>query len=414
MFARFIHRPVLAIVTSLILVFLGLLAMRTLPVSQFPEISPPRVIVTIDYPGASADVLIKSTLIPLEKAINGVQGMKYIASDATSAGEATIQIIFDLDTDPNRAVVNVKNAVDQVMNQLPPLVQREGVVVSRVQPSMLMYVNLYSTDENADQKFIYNFANVNLLPEIRRINGVGRAQILGSRQYAMRIWLKPDRMRAYNISTEEVMKAIGEQSVIGRPGRTGQSSGKHAQALEYVLVYQGRFNKPEQYADIVIRAQNRGEILRLKDIADVELGSEFFDIYSNLNGHPSAAIMLKQNFGSNASEVIENVKAKLEELRPSFPPGMTYEISYDVSHFLDASIEKVIHTLFEAFVLVALVVFVFLGDWRSTLIPTLAVPVSLIGTFFFLQLFGLSINLITLFALVLAIGVVVDDAIVVV
>ncbi len=414
MFARFIHRPVLAIVTSLILVFLGLLAMRTLPVSQFPEISPPRVIVTIDYPGASADVLIKSTLIPLEKAINGVQGMKYIASDATSAGEATIQIIFDLDTDPNRAVVNVKNAVDQVMNQLPPLVQREGVVVSRVQPSMLMYVNLYSTDENADQKFIYNFANVNLLPEIRRINGVGRAQILGSRQYAMRIWLKPDRMRAYNISTEEVMKAIGEQSVIGRPGRTGQSSGKHAQALEYVLVYQGRFNKPEQYADIVIRAQNRGEILRLKDIADVELGSEFFDIYSNLNGHPSAAIMLKQNFGSNASEVIENVKAKLEELRPSFPPGMTYEISYDVSHFLDASIEKVIHTLFEAFVLVALVVFVFLGDWRSTLIPTLAVPVSLIGTFSELQFSGMTINLITLFALVLAIGVVVDDAIVVV
>ncbi|MBL8633257.1 MAG: efflux RND transporter permease subunit [Myxococcales bacterium] len=414
MFARFVRRPVLAIVTSLILVFLGLLSMRTLPVSQFPEISPPRVIVTIDYPGASADVLIKSTLIPLEKAINGVQGMKYIASDATSAGEATIQVIFDLDTDPNRAVVNVKNAVDQVMNQLPPLVQREGVVVSRVQPSMLMYVNLFSTDEHADQKFIYNFANVNLLPEIRRISGVGRAQILGSRQYAMRIWLKPDRMRAYNISTEEVMKAIGEQSVIGRPGRTGQSSGKHAQALEYVLVYQGRFSKPEQYADIVIRAQARGEILRLKDIAEVELGSEFFDIYSNLNGHPSAAIMLKQNFGSNASEVIAHVKEKLEELRPSFPPGMDYEISYDVSHFLDASIEKVIHTLFEAFLLVALVVFVFLGDWRSTLIPTLAVPVSLVGTFSVLQALGMTINLITLFALVLAIGVVVDDAIVVV
>ena len=414
MFSRFIHRPVLAIVTSLILVFLGILALRTLPISQFPEISPPRVIVTIDYPGASADVLIKSTLIPLEKAINGVQGMKYIASDATSAGEATIQVIFDLDTDPNRAVVNVKNAVDQVMNQLPPLVQREGVVVSRVQPSMLMYVNLYSTDEKADQKFIYNFANVNLLPEIRRINGVGRAQILGSRQYAMRIWLKPDRMRAYNVSTDEVMKAIAEQSVIGRPGRTGQSSGKHAQALEYVLVYEGRFNKPEQYADIVIRAKNRGEILRLKDIADVELGSEFFDIYSNLNGHPSAAILLKQNFGSNASDVIAQVKEKLEELKSSFPPGMQYEISYDVSHFLDASIEKVVHTLFEAFILVALVVFIFLGDWRSTLIPTLAVPVSLIGAFMVLQLLGMTINLITLFALVLAIGVVVDDAIVVV
>ncbi|MFO0577484.1 MAG: efflux RND transporter permease subunit [Polyangia bacterium] len=414
MFARFIHRPVLAIVTSLILVFMGILAMRTLPVSQFPEISPPRVIVAIAYPGASADVLIQSTLIPLEKAINGVQGMQYIVSDATSAGEATIQVIFELGADPNRAVVNVKNAVDQVMNLLPPLVQREGVIVSPVQSSMLMFVNMYSMDKTADEKFIYNFASVNILPEIKRIKGVGRAQILGSRQYAMRVWLKPDRMRAYNIATDEVMKAIAEQSVIGRPGRTGQSSGKHAQALEYVLVYQGRFNKPEQYADIVIRAQANGQLLRLKDVADVELGSEFFDIYSTLDGHPSAAIMLKQNFGSNASEVIAEVKDKLKELQPSFPPGMKYEISYDVSHFLDASIEKVVHTLVEAFILVALVVFVFLGDWRSTLIPTLAVPVSLVGTFTVLQLLGMTINLITLFALVLAIGIVVDDAIVVV
>ena len=243
MFTRFIHRPVLAIVTSVILVFLGLLAMRTLPVSQFPEISPPRVLVTIAYPGASADVLVQSTLIPLEKAINGVQGMTYIISDATSAGEATLQVIFDLGSDPNRAVVNVKNAVDQVINLLPPLVQREGVVVSPVQSSMLMFVNLYSTDKSADEKFIYNFANVNLLPELRRINGVGQAQILGSRQFAMRIWLKPDRMRAYNVSTEEVMKAMEEQSVIGRPGRTGLSSGKHAQALEYVLIYGGRFKE---------------------------------------------------------------------------------------------------------------------------------------------------------------------------
>jgi len=414
MFARFIHRPVLAIVMSVVLVFLGLLAMRTLPVSQFPEISPPRVMVTIAYPGASADVLIKSTLIPLEKAINGVQGMKYITSDATSAGEATIQVIFGLGSDPNKAVVNVKNAVDQVMNLLPPLVQREGVVISPVQASMLMYLNLYSTDPGADEKFIYNFANTNILPEIKRIEGVGRAQILGSRQYAMRIWLKPDRMRAYNISTDEVMKAVAEQSVIGRPGRTGQSSGKHAQALEYVLIYQGRYNTPEQYAGIVLRAKPRGEILRLKDVADVELGSEFFDIYSNLNGHPSAAIVLKQTLGSNASEVIANVKTKMQELQGSFPPLMRYEISYDVSNFLDASIEKVVHTLVEAFVLVALVVFVFLGDWRSTLIPTLAVPVSLVGAFIVLQLMGMTINLITLFALVLSIGVVVDNAIVVV
>jgi len=415
MISRFIQRPVLAIVLSIVLVFLGVLAARTLPVSQFPEIAPPRVLVSIAFPGASADVLVQTTLIPLERSINGVQGMKYIISDATSAGEATIQVIFDLGTDPNQAVVNVKTRVDQVINQLPPLVQLEGVVVSRIQPSMLMYVNLYSTDETADEKFLYNFANVNLLPELQRIKGIGNAQILGSRQYAMRVWLNPDRMRAYNVSTDEVMEAIDTQSVIGRPGRTGLASGKQAQALEYVLIYEGRFNKPEQYEDIILRSNSEGEVLRLKDVAEVELGSEFFDVYSNLDGHPSAAIVLKQTYGSNASEVIANVKAKLEELRESaFPPQMVYEVSYDVSQFLGASIEKVLHTLGEAFLLVALVVFVFLGDWRSTLIPTLAVPVSLVGTFVFMQAFGLTINLITLFALVLAIGIVVDNAIVVV
>ncbi|MFN0062978.1 MAG: efflux RND transporter permease subunit [Myxococcaceae bacterium] len=414
MFSRFIHRPVLAIVTSVLLVFLGLLAIRTLPISQFPDIAPPQVMVSISYPGASADVLVKSTLIPLERSINGVQGMKYIISDATSAGEATIQVIFELGTNPSLAVVTVKNAVDQVLSNLPPLVQREGVIVSRIQPSMLLYINLFSTDKNADQKFIFNYASVNLIAELRRIPGVGFADILGNRQYAMRIWLKPDRMRAYNISTEEVMKAIEEQSIIGRPGRTGLASGKHAQALEYVLIYAGQYNKPEQYKNIIVRATPDGERVRLQDLADVELGSEFFDIYSNLDGHPSAALVLKQTPGSNAREVIDGVKAKLEALRPLFPAGLDYRISYDVSKFLDASIEKVVHTLLEAFILVAIVVFVFLGDWRSTIIPTLAVPVSLIGAFIAMQAFGLTINLITLFALVLAIGIVVDNAIVVV
>lgn len=404
----------LAIAISLAIVFMGILAINTRPVSQFPEIAPPRVNIFIAYPGSSAQVLVESTLIPLERAINGVQGMQYIISDATSAGEATIQVIFEPGTDPNAAVVNVKTRVDQVMNNLPPLVQREGVVITPIQPSMLMYVNLYSTDDHADEKFLYNYANVHILPELQRISGMGRAQILGSRQFAMRIWLKPDRMRAYNISTEEVMEAMEEQSVIGRPGRVGQASGKTAQSLEYVLSYEGRFNKPEQYENIIVEATAAGEMVKLKDIAEVELGSEFFDIYSNKDGYPAASIMLKQNFGSNASKVIEHVKAKLEELRPTFPPGMDYEINYDVSKFVDASIDKVMHTLVEAFVLVALVVFVFLGDWRSTLIPTLAVPVSLVGAFVVMQLFGLTINLITLFALVLAIGIVVDDAIVVV
>ncbi|MBX2944228.1 MAG: efflux RND transporter permease subunit [Cyclobacteriaceae bacterium] len=414
MFSKFIQRPVLAISLSIAIVFLGILAINTRPISQFPDIAPPRVNIFIAYPGSSAQVLVESTLIPLERAINGVQGMQYLTSDATSAGEATIQIIFEPGTDPNAAVVNVKTRVDAIMNNLPPLVQREGIIITPIQPSMLMYVNLYSTDKNADEKFLYNYANVRIIPELQRVSGMGRAQILGSRTFAMRIWLKPDRMRAYNVSTEEVMEAMQEQSIIGRPGRLGQASGKTAQSLEYTLTYKGRFNKPEEYENIIVRANPEGEILKLKDIAEVELGSEFFDIYSNKDGYPSASIVLKQNFGTNASAVIARTKEKLEELRKDFPPGMDYEINYDVSKFVNASIDKVMHTLAEAFVLVALVVFIFLGDWRSTLIPIIAVPVSLIGAFVFMQMFGLTINLITLFALVLAIGIVVDDAIVVV
>ncbi|MEZ5173094.1 MAG: efflux RND transporter permease subunit [Bacteroidia bacterium] len=414
MFSKFIKRPVLAISISLAIVFLGILAMNTRPISQFPSIAPPRVNIFIAFPGASAKILVESTLIPLERAINGVQGMQYITSDATSAGEATIQIIFEPGTDPNAAVVNVKTRVDAIMNNLPPLVQREGIIITPIQPSMLMYVNLYSTDKNADEKFLYNYASVNVIPELQRISGMGRAQILGSRTFAMRIWLKPDRMQAYSISADEVMEAMQEQSLIGRPGRLGQASGKTPQSLEFTLSYKGRFNKPEEYENIVIKANANGELLKLKDIADVELGSEFFDIYSNKDGYPSASIVLKQNFGTNASAVIKNAKAKLEELKADFPPGMNYEINYDVSKFVNASIDKVLHTLVEAFILVALVVFIFLGDWRSTLIPIIAVPVSLVGAFLFMQIFDISINLITLFALVLAIGIVVDDAIVVV
>lgn len=414
MFNQFIRRPVFAIVISVMIVFIGILAIEKLPISQFPDIAPTTVNIFIAYPGASADVLVKSTLITLEQAINGVQDMRYIATDATSAGEATLRIIFEPGTDPNDAVIRVKTRVDQVMPLLPDLVQREGVIITPIQPSMLMYVNLYSKEKSIDEKFLFNYATVKMIPELQRTKGVARAQILGSRRYAMRIWLNPDRMRAYNISTEEVMKAIGEQSIIGRPGRIGQSSGIAAQSLEYVLTYKGRYSDPKEYEDIIIRANSEGESIHLKDIAHVELGSEFFDIYSNLDGKASAAIVMRQNYGSNASEVIKQVKAKLEVMKASFPPGVDYKISYDVSQFLDASIEQVIDTLRDAFILVALVVFIFLGDWRSTLIPILAVPVSLIGAFFVIQAFGLSINLITLFALVLAIGIVVDDAIVVV
>jgi len=415
MFSQFLHRPALAIVISIIIVFLGGLAINTLPISQFPSIAPPVVMVGLSYPGASANVLVDSVLIPLEQSINGVQDMRYMASAATSAGEAAIQIIFEPGTDPNVAVLNVQNRVQTVKNRLPPLVEREGIIVMQAMSSMLMYVNIYSTNEGHNQNFLYNYTAVNLLPEIKRIRGIGTANILGNRMFAMRIWLNLDRMRAYKLSSDDIMKSVYEQSMIGSPGRLGQATGKTSQTVEYVLTWVGRYNRPEQYENIVLKANSNGEILHLRDVAKVEMGPSYYDIYSDIDGHPSAAIVLKQTPGSNAAVVIENVKEKLEEVKEkSFPPGMTFEVSYDVSSFLEASIEQVLHTLFEAFVLVALVVFLFLGDWRSTLIPTLAVPVSLIGTFFFLQLMGLSINLITLFALVLAIGVVVDDAIVVV
>jgi len=423
----------MAIVLSIIIMFLGSLGISSLPVAQFPEVAPPTVYVSIAYPGASAKVLTDSVLIPLEQSINGVQNMRYMVSDATSAGEATIRVFFEPGTDPNINVVNVQNRVNIMLSRLPPLVVREGILVSQVVPSMLMYLNLYSTDPNTDQKDLFNYANVYVMPVLKRIQGMGKPVNLGNRTFAMRIWLNPERMRAYDVSVNDVMEALAEQSIIGSPGRLGQATGMTSQSKEYVLTYIGRFNEPEQYANIILRATPDGEILRLRDVcvppqpadgedaeesadehAGVELGSEFFDIYSDVDGRPAASIVLKQAPGSNAAEVIKEIKETLEKLKASFPPGMDYEIAYDVSRFVEASIEQVLHTLVEAFLLVSLVVFMFLGDLRSTLIPTLAVPVSLIGSFFVLQLMGFSINLITLFAMVLAIGVVVDDAIVVV
>lgn len=415
MFNKFIHRPVLSIVISLIITFLGALAIMKLPVTQFPSISPPKVNISAEYPGANGELMIKSVIIPLERAINGVPGMKYMSSDAGNDGEASIQVIFNLGTDPNQASVNIQNRVASVVNKLPPLVVREGVKITREESSMLLYINLFSKDPKMDEKFLYNFADINVLSELKRVDGVGNADILGNREYAMRIWLKPDRMLAHKISADEVLKALDEQSLEASPGKTGESSGKRSQAFEYVLKYPGRYNTKEGYENIILKSSPKGEILRLKDVADIEFGSSFYDIYSNLNGRPSAAIVLKQSYGSNASQVIKDVKAKLAEIKASsFPEGVDYEISYDVSKFLDASMEKVVHTLVEAFILVGLVVFLFLGDWRSTLIPAIAVPVSLVGTFFVMQYFGITLNLISLFALVLAIGIVVDNAIVVI
>ncbi len=415
MFSKFLHRPALAIVISLLILLMGGLAIFSLPISQFPDVAPPSVVVSLSFPGASARILVDSTLVILERAINGIPGIKYIDSDAGNDGETAIQVVFELGTDPNIASVNVQNRVAAVINKLPPIVVREGVKISREESNMLMYINIFSTDTTRDDKFLFNFADINLLSELKRVDGVGFADVLGNREYAMRIWLKPDRMQAYKISADEVLKALQEQSLEASPGRTGESSGKSSQAFEYVLKYSGRFTTKEEYENIIVKASPDGELLRIKDIATVEFGSTFYDLYSKLNGKHSAAIVIKQSYGSNASQVIKNVKKRLEEIKQSsFPKDMDYSLGYDVSLFLDASIEKVLHTLVEAFVLVAFVVFLFLADFRSTLIPALAVPVSLIGAFFVMQLLGITLNLITLFALVLAIGIVVDDAIVVV
>lgn len=417
MTSKFIHRPVLSIVISVLITLMGLLALTQLPVTQFPDIAPPEVNVTTKYTGANAEVVVKAVITPLERAINGVPGMAYMSSVSGNDGSGEIQIIFKAGTDPEVAAVNVQNRVSSVLDELPAEAIKAGVIVEKVQNSMLLYLNILSSDPAVDEKFLYNFTDINVLKELKRIEGVGFAEILGSREYAIRVWLKPDKLVMYNISATEIIEKLKAQNVEAAPGKIGESSGreKDVQALQYVLKYTGKYNTKRGFENIVISGSKDGEILRLKDVAEVELDSQDYNVLSKENGRPSAAILLKQRPGSNAKEVIANIKNAMVNIKASsFPPGMDYTVSYDVSEFLDASIHEVLKTLFEAFVLVALVVFVFLQDWRSTLIPIIAVPVSLIGTFFFMQLLGFSLNLITLFALVLAIGIVVDNAIVVV
>jgi HAE1 family hydrophobic/amphiphilic exporter-1 len=415
MLTTFINRPVLSVVISLIISLMGLLAMLQLPVTQFPDIAPPAVTVTTKYTGANAEVCSKAVVTPLERAINGVPGMTYMTSTSGNDGTSIIQIYFQVGIDPDIAAVNVQNRVSTALDELPQEVLKAGVLTEKEVNSMLMYLNIVSSDTAADEKFIYNFADINVIAELKRIDGVGFAEIMGQRKYSMRIWLKPDRMTNYEVSADDIIQALRNQNVEAAPGKIGESSGKDAQSLQYVLRYTGKYTSKEQYENVVIKSNVNGKMLRLKDVADVEFGSLGFDILSKENGKPSAAIIMKQRPGSNASKVISNVKKRMAELKgSSFPPGMDYSISYDVSKFLDASIHEVIKTLLEAFILVALVVFIFLQDLRSTIIPALAVPVSLIGTFFFMELFGFSINLLTLFALVLSIGIVVDNAIVVV
>jgi HAE1 family hydrophobic/amphiphilic exporter-1 len=416
MISKFIHRPVLSIVISIIIALLGVLALLQLPMTQFPNIAPPEVNVTIEYTGANAETVTKAAIVPLERAINGVPGMKYMSSDAGNDGVGVVQIIFEVGTDPDIAAVNVQNRVAAVMGELPEEVIRNGVKIAKEENAMLMYLNIYSDDPNLEEKFLYNFADINVLAELKRVDGVGYADILGAKEYAIRIWLKPDKMLAYQVSSQDVKEALENQNLEAAPGKLGENSDRLTNyPMQYVVKYTGKYNTVEQYKRIPLKSTQSGQILRIEDIADVEFGTTYFDVEAKLNGKPTASIMLKQLPGSNASEVIKSIKAKMEGLKEkTFLSGMNYTVSYDVSRFLDASIHEVIKTLIEAFILVSLVVFLFLQDFRSTIIPAITVPIALVGTFFFIQFLGFSINLVTLFALVLSIGIVVDNAIVVV
>lgn len=411
MLKKFIDRPVLSTVVSIIVLMLGVLGLINLPVTQYPDIAPPTVRVGANYPGANAETVLQSVIIPLEEQINGVEGMSYITSSASNNGGATIQVFFKQGIDPDIAAVNVQNRVSRALPLLPREVTQSGVVTQKQQTSALMFFTVYSDNPNYDATFIQNYLNINVLPALKRIDGVGDVSVFGAKNYAMRIWLRPEKLAAYNLMPSDVTAAINEQSLEAAAGSLGQN---HAEAFEYVIKYSGRYNTQEEYENIVVRAIGNGHFLRLKDVADVELDAEGYNVISFTNGLPGISMGVYQTPGSNAQEIIENIHATLDELDDDFPPGLHVRINFDTNEFLTASIEKVVVTLIEAFILVFLVVFIFLQDFRSTLIPALAVPVSIVGTFFFLGLFGYSINLLTLFALVLAIGIVVDDAIVVV
>ncbi|MGH1515974.1 efflux RND transporter permease subunit [Chryseobacterium sp. JK1] len=415
MVEMFIRRKVLSLVISIVFVLLGIMALLKMPITQFPDIVPPSVTVTAKYTGANAEVSANAVALPLERAINGVPGMTYMSTVTSNDGLTLIQVFFEVGTDPDVAAVNVQNRVTTILDELPEEVIRAGVTTEKEVNSMLMYLNITSSDPSQDEQFIYNFTDINVLQELKRIDGVGRAEIMGQKEYSMRVWLDPQKMAAYNISADEVITSLQKQNISAAPGKVGETSGKTSSQLQYVIKYKGKFFEPKQYEEVPIRSDVDGTILKLKDIAKVEFGAMNYGMVSKTNGRPSASIMMKQRPGSNASEVIESVKTKMEELKvSSFPPGMEYNMAYDVSRFLDASISAVLTTLIEAFILVGIVVFIFLQDWRSTLIPVLAVPVALVGTFAFMNMLDFSVNLLTLFALVLAIGIVVDNAIVVV
>ncbi|UAY56085.1 efflux RND transporter permease subunit [Arachidicoccus terrestris] len=411
MLKLFVKRPVLATVISVLIVILGIIGILNLPISQYPDIAPPTIQVRAKYAGANADVVLKSVIVPLEQQINGVENMDYITSTAGNDGSATIQVIFKIGSDPNIAAVNVQNAVARATPQLPQEVTLAGVTVKKRQTSTLLAFSVYSENPSFDQTFLQNYADINIVPVIKRIQGVGDASASGQMDYSMRIWLNAPKMASYGLVPSDITAALKEQNIQAAPGQFGESSN---QPFQYVIKYPGTLTDTSQFGDIVIRSDLRGRLLRLSDVAKIELGAYSYLTTSSTNGHPSVSIYVSQVAGSNAREVIRHTLEVMKDAEKAFPKGVHFAVLKNVDAFLTASIDKVIHTFVEAFILVFLVVFLFLQDFRSTLIPAISVPVAIIGTFFFLQLFGFTINLLTLFALILAIGIVVDDAIVVV
>ena len=411
MIKSFINRPVLSTVISILIVILGILGIVSLPISQYPDIAPVTVQVSANYAGANAETVLKAVVIPLEEQINGVENMDYITSSASNSGSANITVYFKQGTNGDIAAVNVQNAVSRANSILPSEVTQSGVTVRKQSSGNLMFLSFFSKNKELDDVFLQNYLSINVIPAIKRISGVGDASAFGGKTYSMRVWINPQKLQAYGLNPTEVTAAISAQSKEAAAGTLGQNSGS---SYEYVIKYKGKYTQVSEYENIVLKALDGGRVLRLKDVATVELDALGYTGFSESKGRPAVAMGISQTPGSNAHEIIQNIEKLLEELKPSLPEGITYSINYNANTFLDAAISKVVSTLLEAFLLVFLVVYIFLQDFRSTLIPAIAVPVSIVGTFFFLNLFGYSINMLTLFALVLAIGIVVDDAIVVV
>ncbi|WP_160717268.1 efflux RND transporter permease subunit [Chitinophaga solisilvae] len=411
MLKKFIDNPVLSTVISIIIVILGGLGLMSLPISQYPEIAPPTVEVSAAYQGANADVVMKSVIIPLEEQINGVEHMTYMTSKASNDGSAVITVNFKQGTDPDLAAVNVQNRVAKAVGLMPAEVVKTGITTTKKLSSEVFSFLLYSEDSTYGRTFLDNYLRINIVPQLKRISGVGDVQMYSDQAYSMRIWLKPDVMSAYSLMPDDVIAALAEQNIEAAPGKIGENSKK---TFQYVLKYTGRLETPQQFGDIIIRANGNGQLLRLKDIADVELGAFNYATDGKTQGFRTSGGAISQTAGSNANEVVKEVERVFAAAEKDFPPGVKLRTFINVNDFLNASISKLIQTIFEAFILVFIVVFIFLQDFRSTLIPAIAVPVAIIGTFFFLRIFGFTLNLLTLFALVLAIGIVVDDAIVVV